>query len=336
MYQFTGRAGEEVVIEVYARRLGSPMDALVRLIDITGKVVAWNDDHEDKGMGLQTHHADSYLTATLPTTGAYFVQVSDAQHHGGAEYSYAARIGPKMPDFALRMTPASVNITAGLAGEITVYALRKDGWDGDIEVTLKDAPKGFVLSGGRIPAGRESVRMTLTAPQIPWRQKAEPMSIALEGRARVGEAVITRPVIPTERQMQAFAYYHLVPSQRLEVMLGRGVRNAPTIALPDGAPVRIPAGGRADVTCVIKPMPPMELRFALDNPPAGVMLEEAKVVAEGVMLVLGADEKAAGAADNLIVQVYTEMEFKRPDGETMKRRVEVGVLPAIPFVIVAR
>jgi hypothetical protein len=147
---------------------------------------------------------------------------------------------------------------------------------------------------------------------------------------------ITRPVVPAERQMQAFAYYHLVPSQQLEVMVGRGARVTPAIAVAATAPVRIPVGGRAEVACTIKPMPPMALRFELDNPPAGITLEEAQVGTEGVTLVLRAAENAAAYADNLIVQVYTEFEVKRPDGESRKQRVNVGVLPAILCEIVAR
>ena len=61
-------------------------------------------------MGLLTHQADSYLTARLPSPGTYFVYLSDAQHHGGDEYAYRLRVGPPRPDFALRLTPSSLNM----------------------------------------------------------------------------------------------------------------------------------------------------------------------------------------------------------------------------------
>ncbi|MDZ7619782.1 MAG: peptidase, partial [Patescibacteria group bacterium] len=38
-----------VLVEVYARRLYSPLDSVVRLINPAGKVVAHNDDYEDRG-----------------------------------------------------------------------------------------------------------------------------------------------------------------------------------------------------------------------------------------------------------------------------------------------
>ncbi|MHC4170884.1 MAG: PPC domain-containing protein, partial [Planctomycetota bacterium] len=94
VFRFEGRAGQEVFAEVRARRLGSPLDSVLRLTDATGKQLAINDDHEDEGAGLVTHHADSLLSVTLPADGSYFVHLGDIQQHGGAEYAYRLRIGP--------------------------------------------------------------------------------------------------------------------------------------------------------------------------------------------------------------------------------------------------
>ena len=41
------------------------------------------------------------------------------------------------------MAPASVVVRAGAAVPVTVYALRRDGFAGDIALKLKDAPAGF-------------------------------------------------------------------------------------------------------------------------------------------------------------------------------------------------
>jgi hypothetical protein len=218
VFRFTGKAGQTVVAEIYARRLGSPMDALLRLRDANGHVLAWNDDHETPEMGLITHQADSYLAFKLPSDGSYDVQVSDAQHHGGAAYNYYLRVSPPQPDFALRLTPSGVNVPAGGKTTLTVYAFRKDGWDGDIDLTLQDAPAGFTLSTARIPAGNDHASITLTAPRQP---SLQPLILHLSGHATIAGAPLTRPVAPADRLMQAFAYYHLVPAQELMVMVTR-------------------------------------------------------------------------------------------------------------------
>ncbi len=113
VFRFEGRAGEEIVAEVYARRLDSPLDSVLKLTDATGRQLAFNDDHEDKGAGLNTHHADSWLRATLPANGTYYLHLGDTQHKGGAEYAYRLRISPPRPDFELRVVPSSINVRPG-------------------------------------------------------------------------------------------------------------------------------------------------------------------------------------------------------------------------------
>jgi len=38
---------------------------------------------------------------------------------------------------------------------VTVTALRRDGFAGDIAVEMTNAPRGFLLSGGLVPAGQD-------------------------------------------------------------------------------------------------------------------------------------------------------------------------------------
>ena len=206
IFQIKGRAGDKIVIEVYGRRLNSPLDSLLRLTDASGKVLELNDDyvlkdshlHKDM-MGLVTHHADSYLFAGLPRNGTYYVHLSDSQQQGGQAYAYRLRISSPKPDFALRVTPSSLSMRAGAAIPVHVQALRKDGFDGRIKVELKDSRAGFEINGGWIPAGSDSVRMTLTAPQ---KAPKRPVVLQLEGYARIGERVVSRPAIPADDVMQ--------------------------------------------------------------------------------------------------------------------------------------
>ncbi|MHC4176674.1 MAG: hypothetical protein ACYSWU_04160, partial [Planctomycetota bacterium] len=54
VFRIEGRAGEQVVAEVTARRLASPLDSVLELTDAAGKRWAFNDDHEDKADALKT------------------------------------------------------------------------------------------------------------------------------------------------------------------------------------------------------------------------------------------------------------------------------------------
>ncbi len=225
VFRFEGRAGETVVAEVQARRLDSPLDSVLKLTDASGKQLAFNDDHEDKGAGLDTHYADSYLMATLPADGSYYLHLGDAQRQGGPEYAYRLRISAPRPDFALRVVPSSFNIRGGASVPLTVYALRRDGFTNEITLDLDDAPTGFKLTGAKVLANQDQVRLTLQAPPTP---SDEPIRLSLEGRTFVQGRPIVRPAIPAEDMMQAFAYRHLVPAKELEVVVsGRFMNRAP-------------------------------------------------------------------------------------------------------------
>jgi hypothetical protein len=246
VFSFTGKAGETMVAEVMARRLNSPLDSILRLADAAGNQVALNDDCEDKGAGLSTHHADSYLMATLPADGTYYLHLGDSQNQGGPDFAYRLRLSAPRPDFELRLVPASLNPRGGGSAPVTVHALRKDGFTNEIKLALKDPPKGFALSGGRVPAGTNVARLNLTAPPLP---PEKPVTLVVEGRATIAGQEVVRTAVPAEDMMQAFYYRHLVPAQDLTVaVLGRGkAANAPPKGLlPKGGKKNPPAPANSD------------------------------------------------------------------------------------------
>ncbi len=342
VFRFEGRAGDSIVVEITARRLDSPMDSLVRLMDSSGKILAWNDDFEDKDGYLRrepvflTHHADSYLTFRLPRDGVYYVEVSDSQQHGGEAFAYRLRLSPPQPDFALCVTPSSLNMAAGRAVPVYVYALRKDGFDGEIELALKGDAAGFVLSGAKIPKGRDRVCMTLTAPRKGF---ADPIQLQFEGRAVIGGQSVTRPATPSEDLMQAFLYRHLTPSQTLLARVQGARYVAPPIELADAAPIRVPAGGTAKVY-VKAPLGPAMRNVKLEprDLPKGMSVEEVAMVPGGLSFALKADASAlkAGYADNLIVEVFSESAPAKGSAKAAAQRYSLGVLPAIPYEVVQR
>jgi len=344
VFRLSGRAGDEVVAEVYGRRLNSPLDSLLRLTDASGTVLEWNDDYALKEshlhtnmMGLLTHHADSYLMAKLPQDGTYYVHLADSQNHGGDAYGYRLRITAPQGDFSLRVTPSSISMQAGGIVPISVHALRKDGFDGEIEVVLKDASTGFKLNGGRIPAGRDSVRMTLTAPE---NTPGRPVALQLEGRVRIGGRMVNRPVFGADDVMQAFLYRHLVPAKEFMVLVQKAKWRAPPVEIVGGSPVRIPAGGSADVRIKTRRGAALkEMKLELHEPPEGLTIGNVSVVADGLTFQLKAEKDAvqSGFADNLIVEAFREYRPKQKDGtlSNQKQRYSMGVFPAIPIRVVA-
>lgn len=212
VFQFEGHAGDEIVAEVNARRLDSPLDSILKLTDTAGNCLVFNDDREDIGSGLNTHHADSYIRATLPSNGIYFVQLSDAQQNGGEEYAYRLRISAPQPDFALRVVPSSVNIRSNSAAPVTIYAIRHDGFSGDIKFALKNTTNKFEIKGGDLKGTQEVTRVIL---KTSLSETKEPVPLIVEGYAKIGEQKIVREAVPAEDRMQAFLWRHLVPAKEL-------------------------------------------------------------------------------------------------------------------------
>ena len=216
VFQFAGKAGDMIVAEVDARRLDSPLDSVLKLTDAKGTLLAFNDDHDDPGSGLNTHHADSYFMAQLPANGTYYVHIGDAAGKGGEEYAYRLHISAPQPDFALRVVPSSANLRSKDSTAVSVYAIRKDGFAAPIKLDLKDPPLGFsslsaTLSGTQAMT-RLSVKTDLVATQ-------ELINLTIAGCAKVGDQEIAHAAVPAEDRMQAFLWRHLVPAQDLKVLV---------------------------------------------------------------------------------------------------------------------
>ncbi len=336
VFSFQGKAGQKVVADVRARRLGSPLDSSIELTDAAGKRIAFSDDADDTGAGLLTHHADSQLAATLPADGTYLVRLADVQRQGGAEFGYRLRISPPRPDFELRVTPPEINMGAGTTVPITVHALRRDGFAGDIAIGLKDAPGGLELCGAVVPAGVDHVRMTLTA--APGATKGT-SAIAVEGRATIQGRAVAHRAIPADDLMQAFAYRHLVPSDgvRVSVLLRGSTRIVPRV-LAQG-PVAIPVGGSARVRVAL-PLPRAfeKYEFELGEAPEGVTLGDLRLGPSGADFLLRADAAKAkpGSRGNLIVVVSGERVPQPSQPAAARRRLPLVTLPAIQFEVMGK
>lgn len=329
VFAFEGHAGGQFVAEVYARRLNSPVDSLLKLTDAAGKQLALNDDQEDKGAGLVTHHADSRIALTLPADGVYYLHLSDSQHNGGPEYAYRLRISPPQPDFELRAVPSNLNVRAGASVPVTVFALRRDGFAGEIALSLKDPPPGFTVSGGRIPADQDQVKITLSAPAV---SREEPVSVFLEGRATIDGREVSHPAVPAENMTQAFEYHHLVPAQELLVSVAPGAPRT-AVKIISKTPVKIAAGGTAHVRIGIPPGALARFDIALSDPPAGIRIKGVIGSGDEAELILQSDSSKVhpGMKGNLLLTAKPK-NAKNPNKN--KGQGPQVALPAIPFEVV--
>ncbi len=333
VFAFEGRAGDAVVADVLARRLGSPLDSVLTLTDPQGKTLATNDDTEDKAAGLLTHHADSRISVRLPADGTYNLRLGDAQRQGGPEFGYRLRIGAPRPDFELRIVPSSINVRAGGSTVVTVYALRRDGFEGEIDLGLLEAPRGFALSGARIPAGEEKVQLTLTAPPT---ARPEPYDLSLAGRATIDGKPVVHPAVPAEDMMQAFAYRHLVTARELKVSVTS--RGTP-FRLASALPVQLAPGGTARLRVSAPSARTLgRITLELSEPPEGITVQKCTMSGDNIDVVLACDaaKVKGGLRGNLIFTAHGDRAAKA--GKAAKNqspRTPLGLVPAVPFEVIA-
>jgi hypothetical protein len=65
----------------------------------------------------------------------------NVQGNGGEECGYRLIVGPPQPDFALGIRPDNPRLGQGDAAAITVSAVRKDEFDGDIRLAVEGEPQ---------------------------------------------------------------------------------------------------------------------------------------------------------------------------------------------------
>ena len=105
---FEGKAGEDVVFQVEASKLGSKLNSALVLVDSSGKTLAES--------GQNDNHPDAILNYHVPVDGKYTLLVTDRDRGGGVEYFYRLNAGA-LP-YVSGVFP--LGLRAGNAAEVSV------------------------------------------------------------------------------------------------------------------------------------------------------------------------------------------------------------------------
>ncbi len=162
-YRFKADAGQRIAIEAVARRLGSPLDPIVRLLNAKGRELAWSDDEP-------ALRGDARLHYTFKDAGEYLVEIRDIRYQGGGGHLYRLRIG----DFPCLSTPHPMAVQRGVAAKVSVAgtdAASVAPFDVNIPV---DHPLEWVNVGARSVKGNSSGFAVLHVSDSPVSAEAEP------------------------------------------------------------------------------------------------------------------------------------------------------------------
>jgi hypothetical protein len=149
-----------------------------------------NDD------GGPMYGKDSRLEFTAPATGTYYIRLTDSRGTGSPRHAYRLTVAAPVPDYELFVSPANPNVPRGGRVPVTVFAWRRDGFDGPIDVTLAGLPDGVTATRGTILPGESSVSVTLSATDAAA-DMLTPLKVL--GRATVGGRVVEHEARPEEK-----------------------------------------------------------------------------------------------------------------------------------------
>jgi len=154
---------------------------------------------------FNTTTRDPAARLEVKETGIYRVLVRDLFQRAerSPRFVYRLSVRRETPDFRLvavafapREKPDAKNIKLAVPllrrGEtipIRVMAFRRDGFNGDIQLSIEHPPPGLVFEGDRLEAGKNSDLILLTATED---APGFAGPIKLVGRARIGDEEVTR------------------------------------------------------------------------------------------------------------------------------------------------
>jgi hypothetical protein len=177
-YEFDGRAGEELVFQVEASRLGSSLQSLLVLRNDSGRVLAESGQYENR--------ADTVLTYKLPQAGKYTLSVTDREKGGSEDHFYRIHAGPLpyithvFPLGVRAGEPASVSLTGvnlGEAHEVKVDPPKSaNGWTtmplkvksggawslNTVQLAVGNDPEVFEQEPNNSPAQAQMVSLPVT------------------------------------------------------------------------------------------------------------------------------------------------------------------------------
>ncbi len=195
VFRFNGTAGDVVWVDAHAAALGSPLKPVVTVRNSRGEAVARAAYDTDDTAAAALQGRDPSVPVRLAETGAYEVEVTDAEGRSGEAFVYRLRVGPPRPGFQVWMTPASLNIPADGSALVTVFLQRLHGFEGEVRVALEYPPLSIACEGGVIPAGETSCRMTVSTDGMRFPHTVFDLSLIASAETGEGRRV-KRGVVP--------------------------------------------------------------------------------------------------------------------------------------------
>jgi hypothetical protein len=209
---FEAKKGDAYWIEVISQRMGVPSDPtfLVQQVKKNDKgeeqltdIRAEDDFNANAGgLAFSLSTDDPRFRFSAPEDGTYRVMVRDVAYGHDARLAYRLVIKTEEPDFRLlateqyptnqpqqQLNPWGILLRKGGTEQINVYADRRDGFDGEITVSVEGLPGDVQCIPSVIGPGRNGTALVLKAQEGAAEWAGE---IKVVGKAKAGDRELVR------------------------------------------------------------------------------------------------------------------------------------------------
>ena len=275
-------------------------------------------------------HVDSFLCFKAPASGVYQAVLSDTAGAGGKDYGFFLRLDRPRPDFRVYVVPSAVPVSMDQgADQVTVVAERMDGFKGEIFFELKNAANFSIAGINSIPAGASESVIAFSTSWVHPSKNAPvfPELCAYSGSIRHG-------VRGADSAMQAFAYTHYIPAQRLLFLRCWLHGNADRFKIDPKFTHRITLkrGGSAEYSVNYLPAKAhMEPRITFSLDVKGITLKAVRK-SNTFRLVFTAAKDAPVCAMNTAVKVNYVYKYRERNG-TVRTANSTFLLPPIRLTV---
>ena len=167
-FRFTAKKGENFRFQIYADRIGSPVDPVLSIYDAKMKSLGSSDDADGS--------KDGRVDFKCAADGEYLVRVKDMLLRGGADFVYRVEPEKSVPSITVTMPEMlrrnlqyrkQFDVPRGGYYAMTVNTVRS-GVSGDLVFDLPELPKGVTWEAGTIDKSISQFPILLkAAPDAP-------------------------------------------------------------------------------------------------------------------------------------------------------------------------
>lgn len=193
-YRFDLPAGQRIAIEVFARRIGSPLDPVLTLFDDQGRELAAADDTPGLGGDCQLVYAPANATRCV-------LELRDVRYAGGDGHEYYLRIG----DFPCLQSPVPLSVQRGTETSVEFAGIEVEGTPAANVAVPADWPLAWYPVAVRRAGGSTAAFTTLAVCDSPVAVDHEPNDTAEQSqRIQLGDQISGRLQAPGDRDRFLF------------------------------------------------------------------------------------------------------------------------------------